>query len=223
MTNLCASSCQFILPYILPAFSLSHPSRMFPMLILHQKNDTMNTTSKNIQRGKTTTGKKTNWDKPISRAFYEKLRAKIKGIITTLGYVSGYTDEMMKMIDRYLVSGELPTRYYCEEYIMALFSALRYDVDEAVRRSAAARQRAAERRARKEAQIASEDKEYDKEKVEEKANPTTAKADGQAMRGGRVTAVHCGDAPARGVPKPCAPSSQADASRSARLPNGARG
>ena len=183
----------------------------------------MNTTSKNIQRGKTTTGKKTNWDKPISRAFYEKLRAKIKGIITTLGYVSGYTDEMMKMIDRYLVSGELPTRYYCEEYIMALFSALRYDVDEAVRRSAAARQRAAERRARKEAQIASEDKEYDKEKVEEKANPTTAKGDGQTMRGGRVTAVHCGDAPARGVPKPCAPSSQADASRSARHPNGARG
>lgn len=223
MTNLCASSCQFILPYILPAFSLSHPSRMFPMLILHQKNDTMNTTSKNIQRGKTTTGKKTNWDKPISRAFYEKLRAKIKGIITTLGYVSGYTDEMMKMIDRYLVSGELPTRYYCEEYIMALFSALRYDVDEAVRRSAAARQRAAERRARKEAQIASEDKECDKEKAEEKANPTTAKADGQAMSGERVTAVHCGDAPARGVPKPCVPSSQADASRSARLPNGARG
>lgn len=89
------------------------------------------------------------WDKPVSKSFYEKLRAKVEMIVSGLGYVRGYTDVIMKYLDLYIEHGEVPKRTYCEEYVMAIFFSLRCDVDEAVRRSAAARQRAAERRARK--------------------------------------------------------------------------
>ena len=89
------------------------------------------------------------WTKPVSKGFYEKLRVKVSNIVTSLGYVRGYTDEIMKSIDRYMINGEVPTRHYCEEYFMAIFFTLRVEVDEAMARSAAARQRAAQRRARK--------------------------------------------------------------------------
>lgn len=180
-------------------------------------------TSKNTHRNNASTATKTNWDKPISRAFYEKLRTKVKGIITALGYVSGYTDEMMKMLDRYMANGEVPTRYYCDEYIMALFFALRYDVDEAMRRSAAARQRAAERRARKESQNEPESNAIDKEKSGEKTDGRATKSSRPAKKTGMVTARRGGDAPVRGVPERSAPSFRGDANRSAKYPSGARG
>lgn len=92
------------------------------------------------------------WDKPVSKVFYEKLRVKVSNIVKSLGYVRGYTDEIMKSLDRYMANGEVPMRYYCEEYFMAIFFTLRVEIDEAIARSAAARQRAAERRARKAAE-----------------------------------------------------------------------
>lgn len=92
------------------------------------------------------------WDKPVSKVFYEKLRVKVSNIVKSLGYVRGYTDEIMKSLDRYIANGEVPMRYYCEEYFIAIFFTLRVEIDEAIARSAAARQRAAERRARKAAE-----------------------------------------------------------------------
>ena len=180
-------------------------------------------TCKNPNPKCVSTSKKTNWNKPISRAFYEKLRTKVKGIITALGYVSGYTDEMMKMLDRYMANGEVPKRYYCDEYIMALFFALRCDVDEAMRRSEAARQRAAERRARKVAQNESEKNVADIEKTVEKVDVRTIKSGDRVMTAERITPRRGGGAPARGVPERSAPSFRGDASRSAKHPSGARG
>lgn len=92
------------------------------------------------------------WDKPVSKRYYERLRAKVSGIVHAFGYVRGYTDEMMKCIDRYLANGEVPVRRYCDEEFLILFFALRADIDEAIMRSASARRRAAERRECKEAE-----------------------------------------------------------------------
>ena len=50
------------------------------------------------------------WDKPVSKRYYGKLKEKVSRIVQALGYVRGYTDELMKCIDRYLATKEIPRR-----------------------------------------------------------------------------------------------------------------
>lgn len=96
---------------------------------------------------------KIKWDKPVSRAFYEKLRLKIDKIYKDLKYSPSWVAEIMEYVDLYLRSGEYPNRTWrCEEPVLAIFFCLKFDIDAAIKRSADCRRRAAERRARKEAE-----------------------------------------------------------------------
>lgn len=95
---------------------------------------------------------KPKWDKPVSRAFYEKLKLKIAAIYKSLGYMPQWTAEIMEYVDIYLRDGTCPTRQWrCEEQILAIFYCLKHDIDAAIHRSAECRRRAAERRALKSA------------------------------------------------------------------------
>lgn len=95
---------------------------------------------------------KPKWDKPVSRAFYEKLKLKVAAIYKSLGYMPQWTSEIMEYVDLYLRDGTRPTRQWrCEEQILAIFYCLKHDIDAAIHRSAECRRRAAERRALKSA------------------------------------------------------------------------
>lgn len=95
---------------------------------------------------------KPKWDKPVSRAFYEKLKLKVAAIYKSLGYMPQWTSEIMEYVDIYLRDGTRPTRQWrCEDQILAIFYCLKHDIDAAIHRSAECRRRAAERRALKSA------------------------------------------------------------------------
>ena len=133
------------------------------------------------------------WDKPVSKRYYGKLKEKVSRIVQALGYVRGYTDELMKCIDRYLATKEMPVRRYCDEEFLAIFFTLRYEIDEAIARSASARLRAAERRVRKEAG-------KEKASVEEtKPKGNTSQADTDAHVVPEITAVRPREAQFRHV------------------------
>ena len=96
---------------------------------------------------------KIKWDKPVSRAFFEKLRLKIDKIYKDLKYSPSWVAEIMEYVDLYLRTGEYPNRTWgCEDPVLAIFFCLKFDIDVAIKRSADCRRRAAERRARKEAE-----------------------------------------------------------------------
>ena len=89
------------------------------------------------------------WDLPVSRKYYAKLKAKVEQIYLDLGHAVSWAEPVMKWINLYLRDGDKPQHRYTDEHVMCVFFSLRPEIDEAVRRSALARQRAAERRARK--------------------------------------------------------------------------
>lgn len=93
------------------------------------------------------------WTMPVSRKYYMKLKAKVERIYLDLGHLASRSALVMIWIDLYLTKGEKPTHIYTDEDVMCVFFSLRQEIDEAIRRSALARQRAAERRARKEAEM----------------------------------------------------------------------
>lgn len=113
-----------------------------------------NPTSKECRTGADKSpSSKIKWDKPVSRAFYEKLRLKIDKIYKDLKYSPSWIAEIIEYVDLYLRTGEYPDRTWrCEEPVLAIFFCLKFEIDAAIKRSADCRRRAAERRARKEAE-----------------------------------------------------------------------
>lgn len=103
----------------------------------------------NNRQQKSAKTQKEAWLYPVSRAFYEKLRAKGEQIFKDLGYGRLWTDELMKLVNAYMLRGECPQRRWTDETLLTIFVCLRHDIDQAIRRSADARCRAAERRAAK--------------------------------------------------------------------------
>lgn len=92
---------------------------------------------------------KERWTKPVSKAFYEKLRLRCEQIFEEMRYGSGWVMNFMPAVDRYISTGETPGM--CDEGIRIVFISLRHEIDMALERSAKARKRAAERREGKEA------------------------------------------------------------------------
>lgn len=107
-------------------------------------------TTANSHEKKTQKKPKPVWDKPVSKAFYAKLTAKVEKIIDWMLYSTGFRYEMMRIIDQYLLDGSCPSYRWCDPAIMGAFCALRAEIDEAIDRSAQARLRAARRRALRE-------------------------------------------------------------------------
>lgn len=107
-------------------------------------------TTANSHEKKTQKKPKPVWDKPVSKAFYAKLTAKVEKIIDWMLYSTGFRHEMMRIIDQYLLDGSCPSYRWCDPAIMGAFCALRAEIDEAIDRSAQARLRAARRRALRE-------------------------------------------------------------------------
>lgn len=103
-------------------------------------------TTANSHEKKTQKKPKPVWDKPVSKAFYAKLTAKVEKIIDWMLYSTGFRHEMMRIIDQYLLDGSCPSYRWCDPAIMGAFCALRAEIDEAIDRSAQARLRAARRR-----------------------------------------------------------------------------
>lgn len=103
-------------------------------------------TTANKHEKKTPKKPKQVWDKPVSKAFYAKMTAKVEKIIDWMLYSTGFRHELMQIIDRYLLDGSCPSYRWCEPAIMGAFCALRAEIDEAINRSAQARLRAARRR-----------------------------------------------------------------------------
>lgn len=103
-------------------------------------------TTANKHENKTPKKPKQVWDKPVSKAFYAKMTAKVEKIIDWMLYSTGFRHELMQIIDRYLLDGSCPSYRWCDPAIMGAFCALRAEIDEAIDRSAQARLRAARRR-----------------------------------------------------------------------------
>lgn len=103
-------------------------------------------TTANKHEKKTPQKPKQVWDKPVSKAFYAKMTAKVEKIIDWMLYSTGFRHELMQIIDRYLLDGSCPSYIWCDPAIMGAFCALRAEIDEAIDRSAQARLRAARRR-----------------------------------------------------------------------------
>ena len=111
---------------------------------------------------------KERWTKPVSKAFYEKLRLRCEQIFEEMRYGSGWVMNFMPTVDRYISTGETPGM--CDEGIRIVFICLRHEIDMALERSAKARKRAAERREAKEAA-------HDEPRQEETSTLPTDKSD----------------------------------------------
>ena len=77
---------------------------------------------------------KERWTKPVSKAFYEKLRLRCEQIFEEMRYGSGWVMNFMPAVDRYISTGETPGM--CDEGIRIVFICLRYEIDMALERSA---------------------------------------------------------------------------------------
>lgn len=95
---------------------------------------------------------KKQWDLPVSIAFYEKLKAKTALILRDLGHLQSWLPLIMGQFERYMRNGETASHIYDDDLRLIIFFSLRQEIDEAMRRSALSRKRAAERRERKEAE-----------------------------------------------------------------------
>lgn len=99
----------------------------------------------------TTTPKprKEKWDMPVSRKFYTKLQQRVSSLhwntdmpLTSLAILLDY-------METYVMTRRAPDRYSADHYAYLIFVTIRPEIDDALRRSEACRERAAERRARK--------------------------------------------------------------------------
>lgn len=93
--------------------------------------------------------RKEKWDMPVSRKFYTGLQQRVSSLhwntdmpITSLGIVLDY-------MENYVMTRHSPDRYTADHYAYIVFIIIRPEIDAALRRSEACRERAAERRARK--------------------------------------------------------------------------
>lgn len=105
-----------------------------------------------IMKESTKVKTKEAWTLPVSKAFYERLKIKVATIYWDLGYPVGWSSLMLECLEVYMREGWKPRGRQVEAYFQAIFFSLCPEIDEAMRRSALSRQRAAERRQRREAE-----------------------------------------------------------------------
>lgn len=93
--------------------------------------------------------RKEKWDMPVSRKFYTKLQQRVSSLhwntdmpLTSLAILLDY-------METYVMTRRAPDRYTADHYAYLIFVTIRPEIDDALRRSEACRERAAERRARK--------------------------------------------------------------------------
>ena len=93
--------------------------------------------------------RKEKWDMPVSRKFYTKLQQRVSSLhwntdmpLTSLAILLNYMED-------YVMTRHAPDRYSADHYAFLIFVTIRPEIDDALRRSEACRERAAERRARK--------------------------------------------------------------------------
>lgn len=95
------------------------------------------------------------WNKPLSQKAYKKISDKAMSLLNDFGVGSLRRQlYVMQYVDVYLLHNVLPKCDECEFYIFAVLTCLKYDIDAAKERSAAARRHAAARRKRKERELA---------------------------------------------------------------------
>lgn len=93
--------------------------------------------------------RKEKWDMPVSRKFYTKLQQRVSSLhwntdmpLTSLAILLDY-------METYVMTRRAPDRYSADHYAYLIFVTICPEIDDALRRSEACRERAAERRARK--------------------------------------------------------------------------
>jgi len=128
----------------------------------------------NTTENKSRAPKKTKWDKPVTKAFYEKLRRKAAFVVREMHEVPGYIDIIMDHVDRYLLYHEPPYYYTDHMWICSFFAAVRDDIEDAIVRRKRAKERAAERKAARERAKAEAMKTAEPEATNEKSQTEAA-------------------------------------------------
>lgn len=103
---------------------------------------------------KANNGKKEKWTMPLSQAYYRKLERRALAIMKRLGGYNSDAQVLMDEVDRYIRTGMDPQLRRCGQRDYLIIMTLIDDIEDAIKRSADCRRRAAERRARKEAEKA---------------------------------------------------------------------
>lgn len=97
-----------------------------------------------------TAKKREQWTKPVSRKFYEKIRGHVAECAKRLGF-GPVIPNLFKIIDIFIGNG--PKCYFTSSMVEKVIAVMiESDIEEAKKRSADARRRAAERKIRKEAE-----------------------------------------------------------------------
>jgi len=104
----------------------------------------------NTTENKSRAPKKAKWNRPVTKAFYEKLRLKAVYVVREVHEVPGYVDIIMDFIDRYMFYQQKPFYYTESMWIWSFFAAIQGDIDKAIERRKRAKERAAERKAARE-------------------------------------------------------------------------
>lgn len=89
---------------------------------------------------------KSKYKLPVSRAFYKRIKEKARKIIAGLSLADSAAEQLHAYISNYINNGVVPECPSVPDAPYIVFSVLRLDIDEAMKRSVAARRRAAERR-----------------------------------------------------------------------------
>jgi len=134
----------------------------------------------NTTENKNRAPKKAKWNRPVTRAFYEKLRLKAVYVVREVHEVPGYVNIIMDFIDRYMFYQQKPFYYTESMWIWSFFAAIQGDIDKAIERRKRAKERAAERKAARErakAEVEAEAMKAAEEEVHAEKAPAEAIAD----------------------------------------------
>lgn len=93
--------------------------------------------------------RKEKWDMPVSRKFYTKLQQRVSSLHWNTDMPLSSLAILLDYMETYVMTRRAPDRYSADHYAYLIFVTIRPEIDDALRRSEACRERAAERRARK--------------------------------------------------------------------------
>lgn len=93
--------------------------------------------------------RKEKWDMPVSRKFYTKLQQRVSSLHWNTDMPLPSLAILLDYMEDYVMTRRAPDRYSADHYAYLIFVTIRPEIDDALRRSEACRERAAERRARK--------------------------------------------------------------------------
>lgn len=93
--------------------------------------------------------RKEKWDMPVSRKFYTKLQQRVSSLHWNTDMPLSSLAILLDYMETYVMTRRTPDRYSADHYAYLIFVTIRPEIDDALRRSEACRERAAERRARK--------------------------------------------------------------------------